>query len=91
MYLAALIGYMAKRQIHDLYQAQEAMTTELVAYYSDKAYYEGISFDQYIDERVALKVRQYGSGTNNPTILDKLDEDATRAAAEAYRKASRGG
>jgi hypothetical protein len=90
MYLAALIGFMAKRHIHDLYQAQEAMTTELVAFYSDRAYMDGISFDQYVDERVALKVRQYGSGINDPEILDKVDENASQARAEAYRKASRG-
>lgn len=91
LYMAGLLGYMAKRQIHDLYQAQEAMTAEVVAYYMGKAYLDGIAFERYIQERVALKVRQYGTALNDPDALDDLDQAEVDAQAAAYRKASRGG
>lgn len=90
MYLAALVGFMAKRGLQDLYQAQEAMIADVVSYFMGKAYQEGIPFDQYIAERVALKVRQYGSGLNAPDGLDALDQAKAASAAAAYRKASRG-
>ena len=90
MYLAALIGYMAVRGIHDLYQAQEAMTADVVSYYSSRAHDDGLSFDDYISGRVALKVRQYGNGLNDPDVLDRIDEEDEQAKAMAYRKASKG-
>jgi hypothetical protein len=91
MYLAALIGYMATRRIGDLYQAQEAMTSDVVSYYSSRAALDGLSFDQFIDEKVAIRTRQYGAGLNDPEILDRIDEETAQANAAAYRKASRGG
>lgn len=90
MYLASLVGYMAKKHIHDLYQAQEAMTADVVSYYTTRSREEGLSFDQFIEERVALKVRDYRCGLNDPEILARIDAAELSARAAAYAKASRG-
>ena len=73
MYLACLIAYMAREGIGDLYQGQEAMTAAVVAYYADKAYRMGQSFDDYIAERVAVKARLFNTLVNDPDTAAELD------------------
>jgi hypothetical protein len=90
MYLAALTGYMAKHGLHDPHEAHLGLTREVGDYYLGKAEKDGQSFDEFLEARIALKVRQYGSGLNDPAILDAIDEKLASAKAEAYRKASRG-
>jgi hypothetical protein len=91
MSLAAVTSYAAKHGYRDLYEAYEALIAAVVTYYADKAHWEGLSFDDYIEDRIALKVRQFNASVNDPAILDKLDEAEIERRAIAYRKASRGG
>ena len=92
MYLGALISYMVKEKITDLYQGQEAMIAALVEYFSGKAHALGISFDDYIAERLAIKARQFN------VLLFKQDAAQAVKDAEyerlkqglAYRRASQG-
>jgi hypothetical protein len=90
MYLGTLVSYMAKRGLSDPYAAQEALIAEVVGYYMGKAEWDGLSFDDYLAERIALKVRAFGVGLNDPDGLGKLDQKQIDAAAKSYRKASRG-
>lgn len=88
MYLSALIGFMAKRGIQDLYQAQEEMIAYVVSYFTGKAYEQRLqSFDDFIADRLALKVRQFNTGINAPDGLADIDQSETEERAKAYRKA----
>lgn len=91
MHLSALLGFMAKRHIQDLYQGQEEMVAAVVDYYSAKAHFFGLqSFDDFIADKLALKVRAYNTGINAPDGLADIDQAETEDRAKAYRKA-RGG
>lgn len=91
MYLSALIGFMAKRGIQDLYQAQEEMVAMVVGYYTGKAYEQRLqSFDDFIADKLALKVRLFNSGINAPDGLADIDQADVAAKARAYRKATGG-
>ena len=73
-----------------LYEAKDDLFAKLHDYIDQKAYDLGLSFDDYIAERLALKRRQFNTAINNP------DQEAERQArelaeqAKAYRKASGG-
>lgn len=90
MYLASLIAYMSREGIGDLYQGQDAMTAAVVAYYSDKAYRMGQSFDDYIAERVAVKARLFNTLVNDPEAEDRAKADSLAARAAAYRREADG-
>lgn len=90
MYLGTLVSYMAKRGLADPYAAQEALIAEVVGYYMGRVERDGLSFDDFLAERIALKVRVFGVGLNDPDGLDKLDQAQIDTAAKSYRKASRG-
>lgn len=62
-----------------------------MGFYTNKAFWDGISFDDYFAERIALKARLFNSALNDPELLEKLDEEEIQRRAVAYRKASRGG
>jgi hypothetical protein len=81
---------MAREGINDLYQGQESMTAAVVAYYMRKADWLGLSFERYVDERVATKARLFNSLVNDDALLARIDAEDLVAQAEAYRKASRG-
>lgn len=91
LYVAVLTSFMAKRGIADLYEGQEELVAAVVEFYMNKAFWEGMSFDDYFAERIALKARLFNSALNDPELLDKLDEAEIQRRALAYRKASKGG
>ena len=90
MYFSSLIAYMAREGITDLYQAQESMTAEVVTYYMGKAYWMGLSFDDYIKERVAVKARLFNTLINDPDTAEQLDAESLKARARAYRQQADG-
>lgn len=91
LYLAAMTGYLAKHLDLDMGKAQEAIHREAMRYYGRRAEKKGKSLEEYVEGRVALKVRQYGTELNDPDGLARLDEELSEQAALTYRKASRGG
>jgi len=90
LYLSALVSFMAKRGITDLHQGQETLLAAAVEYYSGKACWDGLSFEHYFAERVALKARKFNTLLNEPEILERVDEADVAVRAEEYRKGSGG-
>lgn len=86
----ALIAYMAREGLTDLYQGQQAFMTAMYAHLDQKAERQGKPFDPYVNDRLALKAREFNSMLNNPDQEKARQEEALRQAAEAYRKASDG-
>ncbi len=90
MACSVILSFMAKHgfEAGQLYEAKDDLFAKLHDYIVQKAYDLGLSFDDYIAERLALKRRQFNTAINNP------DQEAERQAkelaeqAKAYRKAS---
>jgi len=80
---SVLTSFMARERITDFYQGMEALNTALYHYLNNRAMNVGASFDDFVDERVAVKAKRYNS------ILNKAEAEELDAA-EAYRKLSDG-
>lgn len=80
---SVLTSFMAREKITDFYQGMEALNTALYHYLNSRAMNAGASFDDFVDERVAVKAKRYNS------ILNKAEAEELDAA-EAYRKLSDG-
>ena len=90
LFLSSLLGYAAKRGITDLYQGHEAMLADVVQFYMGKAYALGLPFDDYIAERLSIKVRQFNTGLNDPDLQKDLAADALKRKARDHRRGSEG-
>lgn len=90
MGLGPLVSFMAREGITDLYQGQEAFITALYNYHASKAAYLGLPLERYVEEKVALKARQFNTIVNNPAFAQELEAAHTQAAADAYRKQADG-
>jgi hypothetical protein len=78
---------MAREKITDLDKGIEAFILALYNYLNNRAINEGVSFDTYIDDKIAIKARRFNS------ILNKLGDEASDIEdhADAYRRAKDGG
>lgn len=77
-------SFMAREGITDLYDGVEAYYRGLYHHLNNRALNAGASFDDFVNERIAIKAKRFNS------ILNKqLDGDAA-LDSEAYRKASDG-
>jgi len=92
-----ITAFMARERITDLYDGQDAFMTGLYAFHADKANFLGLSFDDYVAEKVAIKARQFNTILNNPDLeAERQAEEQAKAdrekqkAADAYRKAADG-
>lgn len=91
MHYSTLLSYMAKHGLDDLYDGVEDLNAVAYEHHNRQAAKLGLSFDDYIAEKLAVKRRQYNTKLNNPGLIEALDEDALDDEATAYRKASKGG
>lgn len=80
---SVLTSFMAREKITDFYQGMDALNTALYHYLNNRAMNAGASFDDFVDERIAVKAKRYNS------ILNQA-EASERDSAEAYRKLSDG-
>lgn len=87
---SVLLSYMAREGITDLYDGQEAFMAALYDYHSAKAFRLECPFDTYVQDKVALKARQFNTRINNPETEAERQEAERAKAAIAYRKASDG-
>jgi len=88
--LGALTSYMAMYGIDDRNEAFDALAMKLYEHYSTMAIRDGLSFDEYLAQRIALKARSFNTALNMPGLTDNLKQDFLDEGAEAYRRASKG-
>jgi hypothetical protein len=84
---STLISFMAREGIKDFEAGIQALRDTLYGYHERKSFYLGLSFDDYIHEKVAIKGRQFNS------ILNKTEADEQarlNQLAREYRKQSEG-
>jgi hypothetical protein len=88
--LGALSSFMAMHGIEDRNQAIDGLLQALYQHYGEEARRKGITFDEYLAQRVALKAREYCTASNAPGLVENIKQDFVDDGAEAYRRASRG-
>lgn len=88
--LGALTSYMAMHKIDNRAEAIDQLVQKLYEHYSTVAIRKGLSFDEYLAQRIAAKGREFNTAVNAPGLPDNLKQDFIDESAEAYRRASRG-
>lgn len=88
--LGALTSYMAIHSLDDPNEAIDQLAGKLYQHYSTVALRAGISFDEYLAKRIAVKAREFNTHLNAPGLTDNLKQDFLDEGADAYRRASRG-
>lgn len=86
--LSALTSYMAREGILDPYEGATLYLQEAKAYHDKRDHITGLDFMDYIMQKVALKMREYGTAQNQPQEMDLHPAD--KAVSDAYRKLSDG-
>ncbi|SFK69481.1 hypothetical protein SAMN05216302_101286 [Nitrosomonas aestuarii] len=84
---SALVSFMAREGIQDFDAGVEAFKATLYGYHERKSFYLGLTFDDYVQEKIAIKARQFNS------ILNKTEADEQARLdklAREYRKQSEG-
>ncbi|MER2514470.1 MAG: replication initiation factor [Nitrosomonas ureae] len=92
MACSVFFSFMAKHGFDagQLYEANEDLIAKLHDYIEQKAYDQGLPFDHYVSEKLALKHRQYNSAINDPEQEAKRKAQELSDQARAYRKESDG-
>lgn len=88
--LGSLASFMAMHNITDRNEGVDRLLNKLYEHYSRIAAYDGLSFDEYLLRRVAVKAREFNTAINAHSLVDNLKKDYEDEQAEAYRRASRG-
>lgn len=89
-YFSPLFSYMAMNGIDDLYTGGVAITDEAIAYFTGRAAYMGLPFDEYVRERVAMKRREFNCGINDPELAERIAAETLERKMQAYRRAKDG-
>lgn len=90
MALSVLVSYMAREGIEDRVNGHKALVRSLYTHHNKIAGHLGLSFEEYLDQKLAIKGRLFNTLRNDQRGLDGLDEDIVAKNAEAYRKARDG-
>lgn len=90
LYLSLLISYMAREKVSDLFDGHQAFTAAMYDYHAGKALNLGLSFDDYIAEKLALKTRAFNTILNCPDEDEVAKADQLANEAKAYRRAKDG-
>lgn len=88
--LGSLTSFMAMHNIDNRNEGIDALLHKLYDHYSTVASKDGLTFDEYLARRLALKAREFNTAVNSPGLPDNLKQDYVDEGAEAYRRASRG-
>jgi hypothetical protein len=83
-----VINFMAKAGIRDLYEGWKEFEAMMYAHHERKSFDMGLPFDDYVAERVSIKVREFNTMLN--PVPQEVQQEALQRAAEEYRKASDG-
>lgn len=90
MALSVLVSYMAREGIEDPLEGYKALMTALYSHYSAIAEHLGLSFDEYLDQKLSIKGRLFNTLGMYPKGVPGLDKDILDQEAAAYRKAKDG-
>ena len=83
----AVASYMAIHQIEDRGEAIDGLLGRTLEHFQAIASYQGLSFDEMLIQKTAVRTRLFNTGINNPGETPEPEESE---GVKAYRKASRG-
>lgn len=86
----ALFSYSAKHGFDgsQIYEAKDELLAKMVEYIDAKAYECLQPFERYVEDKIALRRRQYNTAINDPEQEAKRQAKELEEQARAYRKAS---
>ena len=88
--LGALSSYMAANKLEDRNEAINQLLERLYSHYSRLAAREGMTFDEYLLKRVAVKGKEFNTAINKPGLVDEFKQDVLNQRVDAYRRATGG-
>ncbi len=86
--ISAYTSFMAREGIVNPSDGAHAFFQAARDYHDNREYFTGITFNDYVEQKIALKVKSYNSGVNQP--IDTQEHPADKAVADAYRDQSDG-
>lgn len=86
-----LVAYMAREGIDDLSAGNDALMAAMYLHHEERARQLGLGFDSYLDEKRAIKAREYNTRLNAPELAGKIEAQHLDRQAFAYRKGAKGG
>ncbi|MEJ1339685.1 MAG: replication initiation factor [Candidatus Sedimenticola sp. (ex Thyasira tokunagai)] len=86
--LSGLTSYMAREGITDAYVGAPAFFRAAAVYHSGREHYTGLSFEDYVQEKVESKAKRFNSIRNRPPEGELHPADD--ALAREYRRRSNG-
>jgi len=89
--LSVITAFMAREGISNFERGVEEYFFRLRNFHEEKSHSLGLSFESYIERKVATKRREYNTGLNDPEFEARQKALARERATEEYRRASRGG
>lgn len=75
---SAISSFMAREGITDLLEGVEAYYRGLLHHLNNRAMNAGASFDDYLEERIAVKAKRFNSILNKQLVEDQLTSDEYR-------------
>ncbi|HEC73013.1 MAG TPA: hypothetical protein ENI26_01425 [Methylophaga aminisulfidivorans] len=86
--ISGFTSFMAREGVLDPYEAITAYLSAAKQYHDNREHITGLGFFDYISQKVALKMREFGTHKN--ISQDSDSHPADKAVADAYRKYSDG-
>jgi len=86
--ISGYTSFMAREGIVNPSDGAHAFFQAARQYHDNREHYTGLTFDDYIEQKIALKVKSYNSGINQP--VDSDIHPADEAVSQTYRDQSDG-
>lgn len=86
--LSGYTSFMAREGIVNPSDGAHEFFLAARVYHDSREPFTGLTFDDYIEQKIALKVKSYNNGVNQP--IDTEVHPADKAVADAYREQSDG-
>src|ERR1017187_4877038 len=71
MALSILVSFMAREGIENAYQGQQALMAALPAHFEGIARHLDLTFDEFLDQKLGIKARQFNTLLNNPRLAQE--------------------
>jgi len=86
--ISGITSFMAREGFIDIYSGAQAYIQDARKYHTSRQHFTKLSFEDYVNEKVQLKARRFGTMKNLPEFGE--DHPADEAVASEYRRRSNG-
>jgi hypothetical protein len=89
--LGAITSLMAREGIAEFEDAGDALIELVYQVQGERAFRIGLSFEDLVDEAVALKRRRYNTATSERDVAKEIEDAELAKRAREYKRQSDGG